>query len=307
MGGRKSHGLRRAAGIIVDVLTGILIAILLACVIARHAFGVRAFSVLTSSMSPTLQAGDLVIVAPASFEEIEEGDVITYVLNTNLDVVTHRVVSKNTQDQTFITKGDANSSYDGSPVLHGNVVGVVRATVPRLGLTLQFLSTPTGKLVGIIIVVAALVALIIVRLLVGIYERDEDETDHDVATTQATEQKGLDTKDEQASLKGSESAKNPEGEKIITDNSQEDARSIGERRRSAIAAVLEAEFDDEWDDDDADWEDDDAWDDDENDDLDDNEAWNEDFATADDTITADDEYDGNDAADGTHSRDDSNG
>jgi signal peptidase I len=97
------------------------------------------YTVLTGSMTPTYPAGTLVIVKPTDVQQIRIGDVVTYQISSNQPaVVTHRViqiVEPTTASGTvsFITKGDANSLPDASPVKPVQVRGVVWYAVPYLG------------------------------------------------------------------------------------------------------------------------------------------------------------------------------
>ncbi len=97
------------------------------------------YTVLTGSMTPSYPAGTLVVVKPTDVQQIRIGDVITYQIASNQPaVVTHRViqiVEPNTPGgaESFITKGDANSLPDASPVKPVQVRGVVWYAVPYIG------------------------------------------------------------------------------------------------------------------------------------------------------------------------------
>lgn len=128
-------------------------------------FGVRPFAVLSGSMTPAIGVGDLVFTQPTAFDDIHEGDVITFVLNDNLDVATHRVVAIDRDQQLITTKGDANSAVDGNPVWYPNVVGVVKFDIPKLGYALNWFSVMSNKIIAITAVVAAFIVALIVDML----------------------------------------------------------------------------------------------------------------------------------------------
>lgn len=128
-------------------------------------FGVRPFAVLSGSMTPAVGVGDLVFTQPTAFDDLHEGDVITFVLNDNLDVATHRVVAIDRDQQLITTKGDANSAVDGNPVWYPNVVGVVKFDIPKLGYALNWLSVTSNKIMAITAVAAAFVIALIIDLL----------------------------------------------------------------------------------------------------------------------------------------------
>ncbi|SIS17789.1 signal peptidase I [Natronorubrum thiooxidans] len=85
------------------------------------------FVVLSGSMSPAIDPGDVVIVADRAPATIETNDVITFTRGTEETPVTHRVVGVEASETgvAFETRGDANSNVDASPVPGANVLGVV--------------------------------------------------------------------------------------------------------------------------------------------------------------------------------------
>ena len=86
--------------------------------------GYRPVVVLSGSMEPTYPTGALIYVKDVKPQDVKVGDPITFVLNEELTVATHRVIEVNTADGWFRTQGDANDSPDGSPVLFENLIGV---------------------------------------------------------------------------------------------------------------------------------------------------------------------------------------
>lgn len=95
--------------------------------------GFHLFNVASGSMTPTYPVNSLVIVRDVDPETIETGDVITFVMNEDGMLVTHRVVSVDANEKTFRTKGDANNVEDAEPVIWGNVVGKVMFGIPAVG------------------------------------------------------------------------------------------------------------------------------------------------------------------------------
>ena len=112
-------------------------------------FGMNEFNVLTGSMSPTYPVGTLVFVQSKDPYSIRAGEVVSVVMNEDLDILTHRVVSNNYDEKTLTTRGDANNSDD-SPVLYDNVVGVVVFSIPYVGAVVDYLTNnDMGRIVGI--------------------------------------------------------------------------------------------------------------------------------------------------------------
>ncbi len=129
-----------------------LVVIVAIAFVAVKLLGWNLFSIDSGSMEPLYPVDTLVVVQDVKPEEIDVGDVVTYVLNEDGVLVTHRVVAINPFDRTFTTKGDANNSED-APVLWDNVVGKVLLGVPFLGKPMRYLTNPDNRpvIIGIII------------------------------------------------------------------------------------------------------------------------------------------------------------
>ena len=97
-------------------------------------FPVHPSTIISGSMRPSLEVGDVVIVAKVSPRVIEAGNVIQYREPGGIRSV-HRVVEVQEIDgkQAFITQGDDNDEPDPNPVLPANLVGRVVFSIPRVG------------------------------------------------------------------------------------------------------------------------------------------------------------------------------
>lgn len=111
-------------------------------------FGLTPFAVLSGSMEPTFHVGSLIYVEKIAPESIKVGDPITFVLNKDLVVATHRVVEIDPQAQEFHTKGDANDAVDGGPVNFKNLIGKPVFTIPYMGYAADFLASRKGMILG---------------------------------------------------------------------------------------------------------------------------------------------------------------
>lgn len=111
----------------------------------KSIFGFRYYTVLTASMSPTYNIGDVIIVKLASADEIEVGDVITFNPSRDGDAyLTHRVFEKyddyeGTGVTCFRTKGDANKDEDSFLIESDRVIGTVKFGIPKLGYVIRFI------------------------------------------------------------------------------------------------------------------------------------------------------------------------
>ena len=123
-------------------------------------FGRSVLTIQSDSMSPTFNAGDIIIgkkLAPEEIRDLKVDDVITFKADLDGDgqaeLNTHRIVEvQGTADSpSFVTRGDNNIGND-SPVDFNYVVCKWTGTrIPGLGKVLDFLQTSTGFLVVIVI------------------------------------------------------------------------------------------------------------------------------------------------------------
>ena len=102
--------------------------------------------VLSGSMEPEMQVGDLVFVDPgADVQAVEVGDVITFhPAYDRQQMVSHRVIEVVNDEAglSFRTRGDANEDPDAHLVPANDVVGTIRLQVPYLGQIAQRLRNP---------------------------------------------------------------------------------------------------------------------------------------------------------------------
>jgi len=133
---------------LVRALLGLAIVAFAVLAVGPHVFGYRTMTMLTSSMAPHIEPGDITIVTPIGVSEVTEGMVISYHIPVgDHSVVTHRVVSVESGPAgtvTVQTKGDANEAVDPwTAQLQGNTAYQVRAVIPEAGHLIQALRTPT--------------------------------------------------------------------------------------------------------------------------------------------------------------------
>jgi len=102
--------------------------------------------IASGSMQPTMDAGDIAVVAKVPTDTIKPGDIIQYI--TPDAMIIHRVIDTTGSkgSKVFVTKGDANTQPD-DPILQSQVLGKVLFTIPKLGWISVYLKT---AFVGII-------------------------------------------------------------------------------------------------------------------------------------------------------------
>ena len=95
----------------------------------------------------------VVVLHPATFEEIKIGDAITFKAGDSL--VTHRVEEKNDLSRNFITKGDNNETQDINPVEEVDLIGKTSTiAIPYLGYIVSY-----GKNILVIIVMGTILLI----------------------------------------------------------------------------------------------------------------------------------------------------
>lgn len=139
---------KKVWSVVSSVLIGIVV---LAAVflLGSRLVGFRIFNIVSGSMEPKYSVGDLIYVKEVDPATVQPGDVITFVLNEDLVVATHRVTRIDSEKQHFYTKGDANETEDGSPVHFKNLIGVPQFAIPGLGYVSDFIQHSPGMYITI--------------------------------------------------------------------------------------------------------------------------------------------------------------
>ena len=113
--------------------------------------------VISESMKPAIQMGDVVVTKRvASMDDIEIGSIISFTQGD--DLVTHRVTS--IEGSTMQTQGD-NSEPDPWMVDLSDVQGRFLFRVPYMGYVSDFVRSPMGWVVLVIVPATVLVGLLL--------------------------------------------------------------------------------------------------------------------------------------------------
>ena len=112
--------------------------------------GIKTYVIVSGSMQPELDIGDIVVVKDIEENELQEGDIISF--REGQSVVTHRIIEIENKDnqKQFKTKGDNNNSVDINPVKLDAIEGKVITSIPLIGNLAIMLQ---GKITIIIIVI----------------------------------------------------------------------------------------------------------------------------------------------------------
>ena len=164
-----------------NVISTTIVVLMVLCAVflmGSRLLGYQCFNIISPSMEPEYKVGDLIYVKDVDPSTIKEGDVITFLVNEDLVVGTHRVVRIDAQNQRFYTKGDANDIEDGEPVHFNNVIGVPQFSIPKLGYVAAFIQNPPGTYITII----AATVLILIVFIPGLFSKEKSKVDKTKST-----------------------------------------------------------------------------------------------------------------------------
>lgn len=147
--GRAGTAGKRIASTLVTVVLALAAVVFLFLAVGPRFLGYQTSTMLTGSMSPGINPGDVVMSVPVPVGQLRVGDVITYSIPMDDHrVETHRIVELSTAGgaATVQTKGDANAAVDPwKAVLSGSHVYRQVATIPYLGSVIRTLREPVVR------------------------------------------------------------------------------------------------------------------------------------------------------------------
>lgn len=131
-------------GILDLVMAGFLLVCILLSVPRLWGYGI--YTVTSGSMEPEIHIGDVIYTRPAEFQELREGDVITFSMNQGKTTVTHRIQKIDQENRLIQTKGDANEESDRTWISESTIIGKVEYSVRKLGYLALLAASVSGKL-----------------------------------------------------------------------------------------------------------------------------------------------------------------
>jgi len=118
--------------------------------------GIKTYVIISGSMLPEIDVGDIVITKNVVQEKLKEGDIISF--RQGQSVVTHRIsqiVIVNDEVQ-YKTKGDNNNTEDSGTISYNSIEGKVVKIIPFLGNIALMLQ---GKITIIIMIIISYIYL----------------------------------------------------------------------------------------------------------------------------------------------------
>jgi signal peptidase I len=121
-------------------------------------FGYKPMVVLTGSMAPEINPGDVIIGKGVNAKNIRIGDIITYKISDEM-LITHRVIEVVDKQgrQAFKTKGDANNVDDNNLITEEQLVGRYSFRIPYAGYVSNFARSTYGFVLLILVPIALLI------------------------------------------------------------------------------------------------------------------------------------------------------
>ncbi len=139
--------MKKTISTVLNVIATIFVAIVLLFAFLNYSsaadgkglFGYKGYTVLSNSMKGTFEAGDYIIDQVTPYDELQVGDIISY-LHDNNTIVTHRIAT--ITEEGITVKGDTNPNADDVLITKDNYIGQYRYHIPKLGYLAAQLSNP---------------------------------------------------------------------------------------------------------------------------------------------------------------------
>ena len=150
-------------------------------------FGYKAYIVRSDSMHEQFAAGDIIFIKEIEFDEIydlEPGTIITFNYFDPEDIsetkiVTHMIREKTVYDGqvAYVTYGTTTGADDPYPALASQIIGTYSFRLPKMGYFFQFIRTPAGYVVVILIPFLFLIGLNLTHFikLIVVYRREKQQ------------------------------------------------------------------------------------------------------------------------------------
>ena len=114
-------------------------------------FGYKFFNVISGSMNPELEIGDVVFSKEIGEKYIKKGDIITF--KQKNAIITHRVEDIIIENEKiyYQTKGDNNNSKDESLVQYKDIEGIYIFKIHKIGIFIDKIQNTTMMFIVIIV------------------------------------------------------------------------------------------------------------------------------------------------------------
>lgn len=113
-------------------------------------FGIKTYIVISGSMKPYLNIGDIVVAKETKEDSLKDGDIICF--RQGQSVVTHRIseIFEENNEKRYKTKGDNNNAEDSGSISYKLIEGKVVTKIPFVGKLILFIQR---KIVIILLII----------------------------------------------------------------------------------------------------------------------------------------------------------
>lgn len=181
---KRNKVLETIINIVYYCLVVLILAVLIVVILQRVSNnnlaigGIRIFNVVTESMVPKYEVGDVIIAKSVDANELQVGDDVAYrgeVGTFNGKIVTHQIIERKTEDGQlkFITKGIANEESD-PEIAADQVYGKIIYKVKSLTLISKVINNLFGFYFIIFVPITILIMIKIRDIYLDIKERREE-------------------------------------------------------------------------------------------------------------------------------------
>ncbi|MBQ8882294.1 MAG: signal peptidase I [Clostridia bacterium] len=156
----------RVLNILGWVLFGFLVLVILLLLFfglmnRKSLFGLRAYTVLSDSMQAVFPAGSLIVSQEVDPDTLVVGDIITFTRESDGETVTHKIGKIEEDSVTgynvYYTYGTTTGEYDEDPVHRNYIQGKYVFHIAGAGYFIQFIKSPLGYVLLILIPFALLI------------------------------------------------------------------------------------------------------------------------------------------------------
>ena len=161
--------------------------------LAPVVLGWRPYTVLTGSMRPNIQPGDVVMDRPMKISDADVGDVITFSdPSRNGVLVTHRIrsITRGPVQTDVETRGDANNASERWTIKTTDPVGRVVYVIPKVGFVANTIRRHPAGILLLVVVPVLLVGVGVVRRIWQADDEDGDEGDGEAEAGASAEVEG---------------------------------------------------------------------------------------------------------------------
>lgn len=185
----KKSFLKKSLNVLSSLVIFLEIVIILFIVITKISggvpslFGHQMYVIVSPSMSPEINVGDVIISEKYKNQELEVGDVVQYVgKGGDIDgkIITHEIIKIDGEgsDETIVTKGVANPDPD-RPIKRSDIIAVMKYKTIILGPLYSIFSSTVGFVLLVMIPLATMIVFEVVNLIREIKKEKEEGEEQD--------------------------------------------------------------------------------------------------------------------------------